>query len=209
MIFSYSNCLENFFFIFSISNNKYPLTWPWRTLSTAFRMSYGVTSVRPLSPLNTVTFVTYIYVKPMRINISLINPKITPFQQRGSIPKCPYHSAKQCIKLCKDCNVYICTTCSSFGEHVKHKKEDILKAMAEKKEFIRKDLQELEELIYLRYQEVATNIPVQRTYVNKHSQKLTTALDKQRSPTYRNRQHYPGNEVRNWWYGLPAHSSYR
>nr|XP_022299180.1 E3 ubiquitin-protein ligase TRIM71-like [Crassostrea virginica] len=104
---------------------------------------------------------------------------IVPFKQQGSIPKCPYHSTKLCLILCKDCNVPICVICSSFGEHVQHKKEDLLKVMAKKKELIRKDLQELQESIYPKYQEAATNIPVQRADVNKHSQKLTTALDKQ------------------------------
>ena len=104
---------------------------------------------------------------------------IVPFKQRGFIPKCPNHSTKTCTIFCKDCNVSICKICSSFGEHVQHKKEDLLKAMAEKKELIRKDLQELEKSIYPKYQEAATNIPVQRADVNKHSQKLTTALDKQ------------------------------
>nr|XP_022300238.1 uncharacterized protein LOC111108551 [Crassostrea virginica] len=104
---------------------------------------------------------------------------IVPFKQRGSIPKCPNHSTKTCTIFCKDCNVSICKICSSFGEHAEHKTEDLLKAMAEKKELIRKDLQELENSIYPKYQEAATNIPVQRADVNKHSQKLTTALDKQ------------------------------
>ncbi|XP_078340201.1 uncharacterized protein LOC111106790 [Crassostrea virginica] len=104
---------------------------------------------------------------------------IVPFKQRGSIPKCPNHSSKLCTIFCKDCNVSICKICSSLGEHAKHKTEDLLKAMAEKEELIRKDLQELEESIYPKYQEAATNIPVQRADVNKRSQKLTTALDKQ------------------------------
>ncbi|XP_078309330.1 uncharacterized protein LOC144617796 [Crassostrea virginica] len=104
---------------------------------------------------------------------------IVPFKQRGSIPKCLYHSTNICIILCKDCNVPICKICSSFGEHVQHKKEDILKATAEKKELIRKDLRELEKFIYPRYQEAAKSIPVQRADVNKRSQNLTTALDKQ------------------------------
>nr|XP_022299112.1 uncharacterized protein LOC111107941 [Crassostrea virginica] len=104
---------------------------------------------------------------------------IVPFKLRGSIPKCPNHSSKLCTIFCKDCNVPICKICSSWGEHAEHKTEDLLKAMAEKEELIRKDLQELEESIYPKYQEAATNIPVQRADVNKHSQKLTTALDKQ------------------------------
>nr|XP_022300239.1 E3 ubiquitin-protein ligase TRIM71-like [Crassostrea virginica] len=104
---------------------------------------------------------------------------IVPFKLRGSIPKCPNHSSKLCTIFCKDCNVPICKICSSWGEHAEHKTEDLLKAMAEKEELIRKDLQELEESIYPKYQEAATNIPVQRADVNKRSQKLTTALDKQ------------------------------
>ena len=47
--------------------------------------------------------------------------------------------------------------------------------MAEMEELIKKTLQEL----YPRYQVAATNIPVQRAGVNKRSQKLTTALNKQ------------------------------
>nr|XP_022313999.1 uncharacterized protein LOC111118706 isoform X2 [Crassostrea virginica] len=110
---------------------------------------------------------------------------IVPFKQRGSIPKCQYHFTKTCIKFCKDCNVPICAICSSWGEHVQHKKEDILKAMAEKKELMKKDLQELEWSIYPEYQEAATNIPVQRADVNKHSQKLIRALDKQGEALHR------------------------
>ena len=104
---------------------------------------------------------------------------IVPFKERGSIPECPCHSRKTCTIFCKDCNVPICRICSSFGGHVQHETEGLLKAMTEKKELIRKDLQELEESIYPTYQEAATNIPVQRADVNKRSQKLTTALDKQ------------------------------
>ena len=41
------------------------------------------------------------------------------------------------------------------------------------------DLQDLQTTIYAKYQEAATNIPVQKNNVRKHSQELTTALDKQ------------------------------
>ena len=49
-----------------------------------------------------------------------------------------------------------------------------------KKELMQKDLQDLETFIYPKYQKAAKNIPVQRGNVNKHTQKLKTALDKQR-----------------------------
>uniref|UniRef100_A0A8B8BEH7 Uncharacterized protein LOC111109396 n=1 Tax=Crassostrea virginica TaxID=6565 RepID=A0A8B8BEH7_CRAVI len=73
----------------------------------------------------------------------------------------------------------MCAACDSSSEHERHKKEDILKAMVKKEELIRKDLQELEMSIYPRYQEAATNIPVQRSDVRKHSNKVKTTLDKQ------------------------------
>nr|XP_022302201.1 uncharacterized protein LOC111110126 [Crassostrea virginica] len=104
---------------------------------------------------------------------------IVPFKQRRSIPKCPKHSTKRCILICEECNVPMCVACDSSGEHERHKKEDILKAMVKKEELIRKDLQELEMSIYPRYQEGATNIPVQRADVRKHSNKVKTTLDKQ------------------------------
>ena len=48
-----------------------------------------------------------------------------------------------------------------------------------KQEFIQEDLQYLDNSIYPKYQEAATNIPVQRAGVKKHFKKMTTALDKQ------------------------------
>ncbi|XP_078341285.1 uncharacterized protein LOC111109014 [Crassostrea virginica] len=104
---------------------------------------------------------------------------IVPFKLRGSIPKCPTHSTKVCTFLCTECNICICPHCVTLSQHEKHEKEDIMKVFETKQELMQKDLQELEKFIYPRYQEAARNIPVQRADVNKHSQKLTTALDKQ------------------------------
>ena len=54
-----------------------------------------------------------------------------------------------------------------------------MKWFESKKKLMQKDLHELEKSIYSKYQEAAINIPVQRANVNKRSQKLKTALDKQ------------------------------
>nr|XP_022316851.1 uncharacterized protein LOC111120429 [Crassostrea virginica] len=64
-------------------------------------------------------------------------------------------------------------------EHEKHKKEDILTWFEAKRIPLQKDLQDFEKSIYPKYNETALNIPVQRDDVNKHSQKLITALEKQ------------------------------
>uniref|UniRef100_A0A8B8AE92 Uncharacterized protein LOC111101564 n=1 Tax=Crassostrea virginica TaxID=6565 RepID=A0A8B8AE92_CRAVI len=104
---------------------------------------------------------------------------IVPFKLRGITSKCTKHSTEVCTQLCTKCNIPVCPLCVASSEHKEHKKEDILTLFETKRELMQKDLQDLEKSIYPRYQEAATNIPVQRADVNKHFQKLTTALDKQ------------------------------
>ncbi|XP_078331483.1 uncharacterized protein LOC144625183 [Crassostrea virginica] len=104
---------------------------------------------------------------------------IVPFILRGIITKCTKHSTEVCKQLCTTCNIPVCPLCIASSEHEQHKKEDILIFFETKRELMQEDLQDLEKSIYPKYQEAATNIPVQRADVNKRSQKLTTALDKQ------------------------------
>ncbi|XP_022324097.2 uncharacterized protein LOC111125000 [Crassostrea virginica] len=104
---------------------------------------------------------------------------IVPFKLRGITPKCTKHSTEVCTQLCTTCNIPVCPLCVASSEHKQHEKKDILTWFETKRELIQKDLQDLEKSIYPKYQEAATNIPVQRADVNKRSQKLTTALDKQ------------------------------
>nr|XP_022301632.1 uncharacterized protein LOC111109702 [Crassostrea virginica] len=105
---------------------------------------------------------------------------IVPFTLRGFTPKCRTHSSKACTQLCIDCNIPVCSQCVAAGEHEEHEKNDIVKKFETKKDLMRKDLQDLETFIYPKYQEAAKNIPIQRGHVKKRSQKLKTALDKQR-----------------------------
>ncbi|XP_078331121.1 uncharacterized protein LOC111124994 [Crassostrea virginica] len=104
---------------------------------------------------------------------------IVPFKLRGITSKCTKHSTEVCTQLCTTCNIPVCPLCVDSSEHEQHRKTDILTWFETKRELMQKDLQDLEKSIYPRYQEAATNIPVQRADVNERSQKLTTALDKQ------------------------------
>uniref|UniRef100_K1QBE9 Tripartite motif-containing protein 2 n=1 Tax=Magallana gigas TaxID=29159 RepID=K1QBE9_MAGGI len=56
---------------------------------------------------------------------------------------------------------------------------DIFQSFEIKTEILQKDLQELEKLIYPKYKEIASDIPVQKADLSKNSKKLTTAIDKQ------------------------------
>ena len=107
------------------------------------------------------------------------NHEVLPFEKRGSTTKCQKHSTKICDLHCEQCYVPICSQCVSSGEHLGHKVVEIINILRSKKEIIKKDLQEIEKFIYPKYQEAASNIPVQKANARKHSQKLTTALKKQ------------------------------
>ncbi|XP_052690716.1 uncharacterized protein LOC128168577, partial [Crassostrea angulata] len=104
--------------------------------------------------------------------------KVVPFKKRGLNPKCSKHSTQLCDLHCEQCNIPICVECVSSGEHLGHKQVGILIILDTKREALKKDLQELEDTIYPKYQEIASNIPVQKTDLNKNSKKLTTALNK-------------------------------
>nr|XP_011424192.2 tripartite motif-containing protein 5 [Crassostrea gigas]XP_011424194.2 tripartite motif-containing protein 5 [Crassostrea gigas]XP_011424196.2 tripartite motif-containing protein 5 [Crassostrea gigas]XP_011424197.2 tripartite motif-containing protein 5 [Crassostrea gigas]XP_011424198.2 tripartite motif-containing protein 5 [Crassostrea gigas]XP_011424199.2 tripartite motif-containing protein 5 [Crassostrea gigas]XP_019921805.2 tripartite motif-containing protein 5 [Crassostrea gigas]XP_0 len=104
--------------------------------------------------------------------------KVLPFEKRGSTPKCSKHSTKLCELYCEQCGIPICATCLSSKEHRGHIFIEIVNNIDSKKELIQKDLQELEKSIYLKYQEIASIIPVQKSALNENSQKLTTEMDK-------------------------------
>ena len=110
--------------------------------------------------------------------------KVVSFNKRGSTinyPKCQKHSQKICEVYCRHCNVPICASCVSSGDHDQHEKVDILKIVINRKKVIETDLRELKESIYARYEEAASKIP---THLRSHSKKLTWALDKQREVLY-------------------------
>ncbi|XP_052706887.1 tripartite motif-containing protein 2-like [Crassostrea angulata] len=100
-------------------------------------------------------------------------------------PKCRKHPTKQCELHCEKCDFSICAQCISSKKHLGHIQVDILKTFESKSEKLLKDLQELEKSIYPKYKEIASNIPVQKAELSKNSQKLTTAIDKQREVWHR------------------------
>ena len=105
--------------------------------------------------------------------------EIVPFEERGSTikyPNCKKHSFKKCELNCEQCDIPICAQCVSSIEHRGHKFVEIMEVFTSKKESIKKDLEEIEKFIYPKYQQAASNIPVQRANAKTHSRKLTTEL---------------------------------
>eukprot|EP00105_Crassostrea_gigas_P016069 XP_011433306.1 PREDICTED: tripartite motif-containing protein 45 [Crassostrea gigas] len=104
--------------------------------------------------------------------------KVVTFKKRGFAPECSKHSKKLCELYCEQCDIPICVECVSSGEHLGHKMVGILNIVENKKEALRGDLQELENIIDPKDQAIASNIQVQKAYLNKNSNKLTKAIDK-------------------------------
>uniref|UniRef100_K1Q6E5 Tripartite motif-containing protein 2 n=1 Tax=Magallana gigas TaxID=29159 RepID=K1Q6E5_MAGGI len=111
--------------------------------------------------------------------------KVVTFKKRGFAPECSKHSKKLCELFCEQCDIPICVQCVSSGEHLGHKAVEILRSFETKKEVLQRDLNELENLIYPKYQEVVSYIPLQKADLNKNSEKLTTVLDKHREDLHR------------------------
>lgn len=93
------------------------------------------------------------------------------------------------VNLCKPCvgehaldetkDCPICALCVSSFEHEQHFKVDIFKKFEEKKAALQKDIQELENLIYPKYQDIVSEVPIYRKDLNKNSQNLKAAINKQ------------------------------
>ncbi|XP_065930173.1 tripartite motif-containing protein 3-like [Magallana gigas] len=104
--------------------------------------------------------------------------KIVPFEKRGSTTKCPNHSSKICELYCEQCDIPICVQCTSSTEHQGHTFVYIVNILEKQKSVLQKDLQELERLIFPKYQEIASIIPVQRATLNVSSQKIASYISK-------------------------------
>ncbi|XP_065938184.1 tripartite motif-containing protein 2-like [Magallana gigas] len=108
--------------------------------------------------------------------------KIVPFQERRSTliyPKCETHQQKNCEFQCKDCNIFVCSSCTASEQHRGHIFEDVSNVYKTKKENIEKDTEELVNLISPSYEEIARDLENQLVNLDGGYEKLTTTMSKQ------------------------------
>lgn len=104
--------------------------------------------------------------------------RVVHYKNRGSTPICPTHPTRICELHCDECDIPICASCVSSGEHEQHKKVDIFKSFAIKKDTIKKDLKEMVNVIYPEYQGIASAIPAQKVNLTETSQIVKKDIDK-------------------------------
>ncbi|XP_062617501.1 tripartite motif-containing protein 66-like [Saccostrea cucullata] len=115
---------------------------------------------------------------------SSIRHNVVPYKHRTSSPNvnypyCPSHTQKGCELYCEKCDIPVCSICISSNEHHGHKLTDILQKPSFIKEILYKDLKELERRIQPTYEEIASDIKSKKEKLEKHYEKLTTAVTKQ------------------------------
>ncbi|XP_062603409.1 tripartite motif-containing protein 2-like [Saccostrea cucullata] len=108
--------------------------------------------------------------------------KVVPYKHRTTTPnypKCPNHTQKHCELYCEKCDIPVCSTCISSGKHKGHDLSDALKKLSSKRTYFEKDLKELEKTIFPIYEEIALDLNSEKLNLEKHYEKLTTAVTKQ------------------------------
>ncbi|XP_062577550.1 tripartite motif-containing protein 2-like, partial [Saccostrea cucullata] len=107
--------------------------------------------------------------------------RVVPYKDRTSTPnypKCPKHS-KNCELYCDLCDIPVCSTCISSGNHRGHHLSDVLQNIISKIKDLKKDLKELESRIYPKYEEIASGLKTKKDNLETQNRKLTTAVTKQ------------------------------
>ncbi|XP_065944971.1 uncharacterized protein [Magallana gigas] len=108
--------------------------------------------------------------------------KIVPFQNRRSTliyPKCKTHQSKNCELQCKDCSIFVCSTCTASKQHKGHNFVEVTELYKTQKEVIEKDTKELENNISSTYEEIALDLEKQLANLDGGYEKLTTTISKQ------------------------------
>ncbi|XP_062606367.1 uncharacterized protein LOC134268189 [Saccostrea cucullata] len=107
--------------------------------------------------------------------------KIVPYKHRTSpnYPKCPNHTQKHWELYCEKCDIPLCSTCIASDKHHGHKLTDVLQNPSFIQEILNKDLKELEKRIYPSYEEISLDLNSEKVNLDKHYEKLTTAVTKQ------------------------------
>ena len=112
--------------------------------------------------------------------------KVVQFSERGAspvYPKCSPHSGKACELQCTKCGTPVCSWCVTES-HQGHDLSSILKSYTAQKEKMKKDLEELLNVLRT-YENRASNIDIEKSYLEWEFEKLTTEVNQQGEKLHR------------------------
>ncbi|XP_055999649.1 uncharacterized protein LOC125656913 [Ostrea edulis] len=109
--------------------------------------------------------------------------KVVPFQNRKSTliyPKCSTHQTEKCQFLCKECDMSVCSFCTTIStdKHKGHTFSILSEIYNERKADITKDSDEIENVISPTYEEMVTDLETQITNLDGEYVKFTTVVTK-------------------------------
>lgn len=108
--------------------------------------------------------------------------KIVSFKHRRSTliyPTCQIHSNKNCEILCKQCEIYFCTSCTASSKHKHHEVIHLDNLYKTKKIDIKRDSTELERLLFSTFRTISNTVENQIAHLDGDYNKITTAISQQ------------------------------
>ncbi|XP_062600326.1 tripartite motif-containing protein 72-like [Saccostrea cucullata] len=115
---------------------------------------------------------------------SSLKHEVVPYKHRKSTPNvyypnCPNHTTEHCELYCEKCDIPVCSTCISSGKHKGHDLADALQKLSSKTKDLENDLKDLEKKILPTLEEITSDLRSEKVNLEKHYEKLTTAVTKQ------------------------------
>lgn len=106
--------------------------------------------------------------------------KVVPFSRRNSTliyPPCKIHTSKRCKFRCDDCDVLLCSLCSSSSAHERHKHSNIFEVYKSKKELIKNDAEKLENKVLPACKEMEKDIDAHISNIDKAFERVILAIE--------------------------------
>ncbi|XP_062602488.1 uncharacterized protein LOC134264208 [Saccostrea cucullata] len=107
--------------------------------------------------------------------------KVVPLKQRKTtliFPKCTIHQTKYCELQCKECNIPVCSVCTTSTQHKKHDFLLLTEILDAKKKFVTKDAKEIESSLLPTYKTLEIDIETRISSLDGDYRNLTELVTK-------------------------------
>lgn len=106
--------------------------------------------------------------------------KVVPFSRRNSTliyPPCKIHTSKRCKFRCDNCDLLLCSLCSSSSAHERHKHSNTFEVYRSKKELIKNDAEKLENKVLPACKEMEKDIEAHISNIDEAFERVILAVE--------------------------------